>query len=234
MESIWTEHSGRRYHVLGIELTDPALIDRTKRVVQACIALLAILIVRGVLLLALGERVESTLLSLLFNLSIPAFGYLGARDGSSLLMCIFVGLMVLNAGNAIAVLVIISHAAITNAPQRLPSGLIQPFRMTPSIWVQVVLIGAWALMALIGAYHAYKLFAHLAKGDFARRTEDAELGLPQIDPKSIEPESFGLPVGGTLHERDIDDEIHSPVRRKKQNEGTEMTGLRSSHGSPRE
>jgi hypothetical protein len=148
------------------------------------------------------------------------------------LMCIFVGLMVLNAGNAIAVLVIISHAAITNAPQRLPSGLIQPFRMTPSIWVQVVLIGAWALMALVGAYHAYKLFAHLAKGDFARRTEDAEVGLPQMEPRSseMEPESFGLPAGGALHERDIDDEIHSPVRRKT----VEMRGIRSVTGSPRE
>ena len=236
MESMWTEHSGQRYHVLGIELSDPALVDRTKRVVQACVALVAILIIRGVLLLAIGEPVGSTLVSLLFNFSIPAFGYVGARDGSSLLMCIFVGLMVLNAGNAIAVLVIISHAAITNAPQRLPSGVSQPFKMTASVWIQVVLIGAWALMALVGAYHAYKLFSHLSRGELTRRSEDMEVGLPQMEIGSsgMEPESFGLPSGaGELHERDIDDEIHSPIRRKKV-EGTEMRNLKASAGSPRE
>jgi hypothetical protein len=222
MESIWTEHSGQRYHVLGIELTDPALIDRTKKVVHTCFALLAILLIRAIILLAIGEPAGSTLLSFLFNLSIPAFGYLGARDGSSLLMCIFVALMTLNAANAIAVLVIVAHAALTHAPQKLPSGLVQPFTMTTSVWIQVGLIAAWAVMALIGAYHSYKLFTHLAKGDFARRTDDSEAGLPPIEkPGQMEPDSFGLPGSSTLHERDVDEELNSPVRRKRSG-GTEM------------
>lgn len=220
MESIWTERAGQRYHVLGIELTDPNLIDRTKKVVHTCFALLAILLARAVILLAIGEPAGSTLLSLLFNLSIPAFGYLGARDGSSLLMCIFVALMALNAANAIAVLAVVSHAAITHAPQRLPSGDVRPFEITTAIMIQMVLIGAWALMALVGAYHSYKLFNHLAKGDFAKPSDDTEVGLPQV-----EPESFGLPVGGSLQERDIDDELNSPVR--KRGDSVEMKGMQS-------
>ena len=228
MESIWTERAGQRYHVLGIELTDPTLIDRTKKVVHTCLALLVILLARAVILLAIGEPAGSTLLSLLFNLSIPAFGYLGARDGSSTLMCVFVALMALNAANAIAVLAIVSHAAITHAPQRLPSGEVRPFEMTNSVLIQVVLIAAWALMGLVGAYHSYKLFNHLAKGDFARPAEDTEVGLPQMDSRDkdgMEPESFGLPSGGSLQERDIDEELNSPVRKRA--DATEMKGMRS-------
>lgn len=217
MDSIWTEYSGRRYHVLGIELSDPDLISRTRRVVQICLGLLAVLLIRAVLLLIIGEPAGPTLLSLLFNISIPAFGYLGARDGSTLLMCMFVALMALNAANAIAVLAIITHAAITTPIQKTPNGELQVFKMTTSLWVQSFLIALWAIMAVIGAYHANKLFNHLSKGDFAKRTEDPETGLPQIDTRNDDDNdinTFGLPSNDTLRERNVNDEFDSPVRRK--------------------
>lgn len=218
MDSLWTEYAGQRYHVLGIEFSDPTLIFRTKRVIQCCIGLLAVLIIRTVLLLAIGEPTGSTLFSLLFNISIPAFGYLGARDGSSTLMCIFVALMVLNAANALAVIAMIIYASSLGIPQRGADGIFRPFTMTTSVWIQAVLISIWAIMALMGAYHANKLMNRLADEDITagRRTGDAEVGLPSLDTKldEIEPDSFGLP--SALHERDVEDEFNSPTRRKRQ------------------
>ena len=235
MESISKEHSGRIYHVLGIEFSDSALMERSKRVVQSCMALLVIIIARGVTFLAMGEPVGPALLSLLFNFAIPAFGFLAARHSSRLLMGTFLGLMVLNAIVGIVVLVILSHAMTTNTPQRLPSGLIQPFKMSTSLWIQFGFIGPWVVLVLVGAYHAYKLFSHLLRGDLALRSEDAECELPQMEfgSSGVEPQSFGLPSGGgAFYERDIDVEFHSAIRRKKV-EGTEMRGLRSSTASPR-
>ncbi len=158
MDSLWTEYEGERYHVLGIAITDPELVGRTKRVIRCCIGLLGVLIVRTIILLMINEPVGTTLLSLLFNVSIPAFGYLGARDGSSSLMCIFVALMILNAANAIAVLFMVGYACLTGLPQKRTDGTYQEFQMTPSMWIQVFLIFAWALMALIASFHANKLF----------------------------------------------------------------------------
>ena len=227
MDALWTEYAGQRYHVLGIEFSDPTLIFRTKRVIQCCIGLLAVLIIRTILLLAIGEPVGSTLLSLLFNISIPAFGYLGARDGSSTLMCIFVALMVLNAANALAVIAMIIYAAQLNIPQRGADGAFHPFKMTASVWVQTVLISIWAIMALLGAFHANKLMNRLADEDVAagHRNTDAEVGLPSMDTKldEIEPDSFGLP--SALHERDVDDEFNSPTRRKRNSNAREMRQL---------
>jgi hypothetical protein len=215
--------------LLGIELSDPVLIARTQKVVRISIGLVLVLIVRTVLLLIIGESVGPTLLSLAFNLSIPAFGYLGARDGSTMLMCMFVALMALNAGNAIAILVIIAHAAVTAPLVRSPTGDLVPFKLTTSLWVQSILIFAWALMALVGAYHAQKLYSHLAQGDFAKRSEDPEAGLPQIE-MTNEHESFNVPVGKpsnqVLQERGIDEELSSPTRKRV----TEPVR----HGSPRE
>lgn len=211
MDSLWTEYGGERYHVLGIEITDPELVFRTKKVIKCCLGLLVVLIVRTALLLLIDEPVAPTVLSLLFNLAIPAFGYLGARDGSSSLMCIFVTLMVINAANAVAVLCLVGYAYSAGVPQRGENGVIRPFQMTPSVWVQVALIAVWALMALIAAFHANKLFSKLSQGESIaeRHNDDPEIGLPEI--QADEPDSFGL---SALHERDLDDEFNSPMRRK--------------------
>jgi len=218
MDSLWTEHRGQRYHVLGIELSSPDLAHRTKRVVQCCIGLFTVLVVRTVLLLLIGEALSATLLSLLFNISIPAFGYLGARDGNSTLMCIFVALMLLNAANAVAVLSMVAYAWMIGLPQRDASGQVHPFTLTVSVWIQVILISAWAFMALLAAYHANKLFKNLSDEDERAEAhrKDPEAGLPPMETKlgEIEPDSFGLP-SNFLHERDVDDELNSPTRRKR-------------------
>lgn len=223
MEGLFNDYAGQRYHVLGIQIVDPELIFRTRKVIRCCFGLLAVLIIRTVVLLLLGESVATTILSILFNLSIPAFGYLGARDGNASLMCIFVALMTLNAANALAVLFIVAYAAATGLPQRGQDGSVHPFEMTVSVWTQVILISAWAAMALIASFHSNKLFSKLAQGDSIIETEnpDAEIGMPQIDSKgdddNIEPNSFGLPMNNSaLYERDVDDELNSPVRRKRQ------------------
>lgn len=219
MDDLWTEHRGQRYHVLGIELSDPGHVFLTKRVVHCCIGLMVVLGVRTILLLLIGDSLGTTLLSLIFNISIPAFGYLGARDGNSNLMCIFVALMLLNASNALAVLLMIGYAYIVGLPQEDSSGEVHPFRLTGTMWIQVLLILAWAFMALVAAYHANKLFKSLAEEEERAQAhrKDPEVGLPPMDSKlqEIEPESFGLP-SMALHERDIDDELNSPTRRKKQ------------------
>lgn len=211
MDSLWTEYEGERYHVLGIAITDPELVGRTKRVIRCCIGLMGVLIIRTVILLMINEPVGTTLLSLLFNVSIPAFGYLGARDGSSSLMCIFVALMILNAANAIAVLFMVGYAVLTGLPQKRADGTFQAFEMTPSMWVQVFLIFAWALMALIAAYHANKLFNKLATGEAVaeRYNDDPEIGLPEIDTKleEIEPDSFGLPMSATRRNNPLGEEM---------------------------
>ena len=226
---MWTEYAGERYHVLGIEITDPELVIRTKKVISCCMGLLIVLIVRTVLLLLIDEPAGATVLSLLFNLAIPAFGYLGARDGSSSLMCIFVTLMVVNAANAIAVLCLVAYAYSTGLPQRQSDGSIAPFRLTMSVWVQVGLLAAWALMALIASFHANKLFSKLAQGEAIaeRHNDDPEIGLPEINTKldMDEPDSFGLP-SMPLHERDLDEEFNSPIRRK--------SSVSKQHLSPRE
>jgi hypothetical protein len=221
MDSLFTEMSGQRYHVLGIQIVDPDLIFRTKRVIQCCLGLLVVLLVRTIVLLMMGESAATTILSILFNMSIPAFGYLGARDGNATLMCIFVALMTLNAANAIAILFMVAYASITGLPQKGADGTTHPFQMTTSIWIQVILILAWAIMALVASFHANKLFNKLAQGDsiVAADGADTEVGLPQMDTKhddNLDPTSFGLPASpGALNERDIDDEFHSSLRRKK-------------------
>ena len=229
MDSLWHDYRGETYHVLGLEIADPELIFRTRRVIQCCVGLLVVLVARTVGLLLIGESATTAVLSVLFSLSIPAFGYLGARDGSSTLMCIFVALMTLNAANAVAILGMVAYAVSAGVPQRAPDGSTRPFQMTTSVWVQVVLISAWAGMALIASYQVNKLFNKLAQGDAiaAAHQTDTEVGLPQIDTNldeaGVEPGSFGLPSGGALHERDVDDEITSPIRRKKA--GREMKQL---------
>ena len=205
MDSLWTEYEGERYHVLGIAITDPELVSRTKRVIRCCLGLLVVLIVRTVILLLLDEPIATTVLSLLFNLSIPAFGYLGARDGSSTLMCIFVALMFLNAANALAVLGMVAFAVIAQLPQRDSDGSYHPFIMTTSIWLQVILILAWAIMALVAAYHSNKLLSKLSQGEAIAEVynDDPEIGLPEIDTKldmndeASGAAAFGLPE----HER---------------------------------
>ena len=233
MDSLWTEYAGERYHVLGIEITDPELVTRTKKVIKCCFGLLAVLLIRTALLLLIDEPAGATILSLLFNLAIPAFGYLGARDGSSTLMCIFVTLMILNAANAIAVLFLVAYAYIAGLPQRDSVGGIHPFQMTPSVWVQVFLIAAWSVMALVAAFHANKLFNKLAQGDAIaeRHNDDPEIGLPEINTAlDVEPDSFGLPRRSVLQERVFEEEFNSPTRRKK---GRSASGG-SSVTSPRE
>jgi hypothetical protein len=149
----------------------------------------------------MDEPIGTTILSLLFNLSIPAFGYLGARDGSATLMCIFVGLMMLNAANAVAVLAMVAYAVASGMPQRQADGTYEDFHMTATIWVQVILILGWAIMAIIAAYHSNKLCSKLSQGEAIaeRYNDDPEIGLPEIDTKldmnDYEPpnQSFGLP-----------------------------------------
>ena len=221
MESLWTEYGGERYHVLGIAITDPELVSRTKRVIRCCLGLLAVLIVRTVILLLIDEPIATTVLSLLFNLSIPAFGYLGARDGSSTLMGIFVALMVLNAANALAVLGMVAFAVITQLPQRGSDGSYHPFIMTTSIWLQVILILAWAVMAVVAAYHANKLLSKLSQGEAIAEVynDDPEIGLPEIDNKLDTNEeqmasvAFGLPENERASSRktNVLDEDFSPA-----------------------
>lgn len=234
MDSLWTEHRGQRYHVLGIELTDPGHVFQTKRVIHCCIGLMVVLAIRTFLLLIIGESLGATLLSLVFNISIPAFGYLGARDGNSSLMCVFVALMLLNAANALAILAMVAYASLTGLPQVDQSGEVHPFHLTVSMWIQVVLISAWAFMALVAAYHANNLFKSLSEED--QRAEahrkDPEAGLPPMETQleEIEADSFGLPAGA-LHESDIDDELNSPIRRKKQGS---VSSQEKKHNSPSE
>jgi hypothetical protein len=218
MDSLWTEYEGERYHVLGIAITDPELVSRTKRVIRCCLGLLVVLIVRTVILLLLDEPIATTALSLLFNLSIPAFGYLGARDGSSTLMCIFVALMFLNAANALAVLGMVAFAVIAQLPQRDSEGTYHPFIMTTSIWLQVILILAWAVMALVAAYHSNKLLSKLSQGEAIAEVynDDPEIGLPEIDTKldlSEGAAAFGLPENerGTSKKSHVLDEDFSPA-----------------------
>jgi len=181
----------------------------------------------------MDEPIATTVLSLLFNLSIPAFGYLGARDGSATLMCIFVALMTLNAANAIAVLAMVAYAVYAEIPQRQSDGSYAPFRMTATIWVQVVLILGWAIMAIIAAYHSNKLCSKLSQGEAIaeRYNDDPEIGLPEIDTKLDmndyePPASFGLPEKERHRSAAALDEDSdmSPVRSRR----------RSDSASPRE
>ena len=221
MNSLWTEYEGERYHVLGIAITDPDLVSRTKRVIRCCLGLVVVLIVRTVILLLLDEPIATTVLSLVFNLSMPAFGYLGARDASSTLMCIFVALMLLNATNALVVLGMVAFAVIARIPQRDSDGSYHPFIMTTSIWLQVLLILAWAIMALVAAYHSNKLLSKLSQGEAIAEVynDDPEIGLPEIDTKLDMNDdnggvaAFGLPEHdrGTSKRSNVLDEDFSPA-----------------------
>jgi hypothetical protein len=223
VDSIWTDFGGERYHVLGIAITDPDLVHRTRRVVQCCVGLVGVLIVRATILLTINEAIGTTLVSMIFNLAIPTFGYLGARDGSATLMCVFVAMMTINAANALALLAMILYVVIEKIPQRDPvTGRLVPFEMTKSVWAEIFLVTSWALMALVAAHHSRKLFAKLSQGEAVaeRYNADPEIGLPEIDTKLEEaPDVVGKPVNRgkniPLQEMGIDDDfIDSPITRQ--------------------
>ncbi len=104
------------------------------------------------------------------------------------MVCILTGLLLFRAVNAIPLFAIVSHAAITKAPQRLSSGQMKPFHMTPAILAEIALIGSWRLIALLRAYQAFELFARFVKVDFARRPQEIEMGVTQTKSKLSENE----------------------------------------------
>jgi hypothetical protein len=170
-------HGGQKYSVLGLTIVEPELIKRTKNVILSCLALTLIsLFVCLIEMRAARQQSSSSssyvvqpLLGLLSSLTAPAFGYFGARRGSATLMCMFVSLMVVNAGLSITfVLAVIFTLGI-------PMDSFMNFSYF-LLWVLSSGLSIWA------AYNGNKMFSKLLQGEqIIEEQKDPEMALPEID-----------------------------------------------------
>jgi hypothetical protein len=196
---LWTNFEGQRYHVLGLTISDPDLIKRTKNVVIACAALAVISVLTCLIEFKVRNKNTSAfvqvVLGLISSLSAPAFGYLGARRGSATLMCLFVALM--------AVLVGVSVTFILGVLTVLTTfdwTLLTAFYAL--LWVACGFFSAWA------AYNGNKLFAKLLQGEQIIEQTDPEIGLPEIDTQLPVFETANETVIGRKRRHSFDENIH--------------------------
>ena len=169
---LWTNYQGQRYHLLGLTISDPEVIKRTKNVIVACaaVAVLSMLtcLIEFSMLDSQATGILQVILGLSSSLSAPAFGYFGARRGSATLMCLFVSLMVVLVGMSATIMlaVLVSFSSI-----------IWNFRNTVYVllWMACGGFSAWA------AFNGNKLFAKLLQGEQIIENSDPEIGLPEID-----------------------------------------------------
>ena len=165
MKSVWTEHAGRLYHVLGIEASDPPQADVSKKIVIASMAMLVLIIFRAIFLMCIGEPIGSSILTMILNLSLPILGLMSIHDKGRLSLGIFIGLVLLHAIACMVSIGLVIKAVATGALQYEPSGRIRPFEMTSSLWVEVITIALYVIIYLGASYYAWKLFASRGKGD---------------------------------------------------------------------
>jgi hypothetical protein len=204
---LWRHHAGQKYSVLGLTISDPELIRRTKNVVIASFALSVLSILTCILEIQATHarsdgRVAQALLGLISSLTAPAFGYLGARRGSATLMCMFVALMVVTAGTAGTFVV----ALIANIGTIPFSWLLVWYSF---LWIFSGIFSAWA------AFNGNKLFAKLLEG------EQIVDGTPQpgfVDQETVLPEiDTQLPnvndIGRKRIFSDFDESLPSPSKR---------------------
>jgi hypothetical protein len=196
---LWTNYQGQRYHVLGLTISDPDLIKRTKNVIVACAAVAVISVLTTLLEFKMRDSktagVLQVVMGLFSSLSAPAFGYFGARRGSATLMCLFVSLMVVLAGiSATIMLAVISSW----------NYIMWNLRNTVYVllWVLCGAFSAWA------AFNGNKLFAKLLQGEQIIENADPEIGLPEIDTQLP---VFDAPTGlgkRRVRDDDVDENFH--------------------------
>lgn len=181
---LWTNYQGQRYHVMGLTISDPDLIKRTKNVVIACAAVAVISVLTCLIEFRMRDSkatgILQVILSLLSSLSAPAFGYLGARRGSATLMCLFVSLMVVLAGMSATIMLAV--AVNFSSIQWNLRNTVYVF-----LWILSGGFSAWA------AFNGNKLFAKLLQGEQIIENADPEIGLPEIDTRLPVFDSIGRP-----------------------------------------
>jgi hypothetical protein len=200
---LWTNYQGQRYHVLGLTISDPDLIKRTKNVVIACAAVAVISVLTCVLEFRMRDSMATgilqVILGLLSSLSAPAFGYLGARRGSATLMCLFVSLMVVLAGMAVTImLAVLVHFSSIQWSLRNTVYVL--------LWFACGGFSAWA------AFNGNKLFAKLLQGEQIIENSDPEMGLPEIDTRL--PVFESVPLGRSLHDDDEELKVMTTASRR--------------------
>ena len=169
---LWTNYQGQRYHVLGLTISDPDLIKRTKNVIVACSAVAVTSVLTTLIEFSLRDNqavsIFQVIIGLMSSLSAPAFGYFGARKGSATLMCLFVSLMVVLTGIAVTIMMAV-FASFRTIPWTLTIAIYV------LLWAASGVFSAWA------AFNGNKLFAKLLQGEQIIENSDPEIGLPEID-----------------------------------------------------
>jgi len=163
---LWKHVDGQRYEVLGLAMTDPDTIKQTRNVILSCILLAIVFILTGIVEIANGATVFSSVFGMLSSCSAPAFGYLGARRGSATFMSMFIALMILNAGLSFTLVVTILMIKV-------------PFRFL--VWIYFALWFVAGILSVWAAFNANKLFAKLLQGEQIIEANEGDVNLPEID-----------------------------------------------------
>lgn len=162
---LWTHFKGQKYHVMGLTITDPEMVRRSRNVTVSCVALALIFLATSVIEYTANNQIVPTLLGLGSSLAAPAFGYLGARRGSATLMSLFIALMIVNA--LISGMFVV--ALLTMAPNSNWRAVLVVYAL---LWVSGGSLSAWA------AYNGNKFFVKLIEGE---QVVDNEMGAATID-----------------------------------------------------